>query len=138
MANILEVDPQLLIEKTAEKLKTQGVAKPKYVDFVKTGAGKERIPIDLDFWYVRCASVLRQVYVNGPVGVSKLRTRYGNRKNHRVSRHHHRRSGGSVIKDAFDALEKIGYINKTKEGRVITSRGKSFLDKISNEMIKGA
>ncbi len=138
MANALQVDPQRVINLTAAKLKESGVAVPDYVPYVKTGPGKERVPIDADFFYVRCASILRQVYVKGPVGISKLRTKYGSRKQHVVSRHHHARSGGSIIKDAFDALEKKGYIKTTKKGRIITSAGKSFLDKLSNEILKGA
>ncbi len=136
MANVYNVDGSALIKKTAEKLKEQGIAKPKYVGFVKSGPSRERVPKDSDFWYVRCASLLRQIYINGPVGISRLRTRYGTRKAHVVTRQHHMRSGGSMIKDAFDVLEKLNYIKKTPKGRVITPAGRSFLDKISNELIK--
>jgi small subunit ribosomal protein S19e len=137
MSNILEVDSGVLVRKLAEKLKEEGVAKPEYIDYAKTGAGKERVPSDPDFWYTRCASVLRQTYLKGPIGISRLRTRYGVRKKHIVTRHHHFRSGGSLIKDAFDALEKQGYVKKTKEGRVVTQKGQSFLDKTSSELNKG-
>ncbi len=136
MANVYDVDGAALIKKTAEKLKEAGIAKPNYIAFVKTGPSRERVPKQADFWYIRCASLLRQVYVNGPVGISRLRTRYGTRKAHVVHRQHHMRSGGSIIKDGFDALEKMNYIKKTPKGRVITPTGKSFLDKLSNELIK--
>lgn len=138
MANVLEVDASAFIGKAAEKLKASDVKKPSYVEYVKSGAGKERPPASEDFWYVRCASILRQVYLNGPIGVSALRTRYGNRKRHVVHSHHHFRAGGSLIKDSFDALEKLGYVKKTGKGRVITPTGKSFVDKISNDVAKGA
>ncbi|MGI0141431.1 MAG: 30S ribosomal protein S19e [Candidatus Micrarchaeales archaeon] len=136
MANVFDVDGSSLIKRASEQLKEKGVKKPEYVDFVKTGPSRERVPSDSDFYFVRCASLLRQVYLNGPIGVSRMRTRYGTRKLHTIHRHHHKRAGGSVIKDAFDSLEKIEYIKKTPKGRVITSAGKSFLDKISNELIK--
>lgn len=138
MANVLEVDTQKLVEVAAVKLKESGIQKPKYIDFVKTGAGKERVPDSTDFFYSRCASILRQVYLNGPIGVSRLRTKYGSKRAHWVRRHHHYRAGGSIIKDAFDALEKKGYIKTTKTGRIITPGGKSFLDKLSNDISKGA
>ena len=77
MANIFEVKGDVLVRKVALRLKEQKIPKPAYVDYVKTSPSKERIPQDSDFWYFRCASVLRQVYINGPVGVSKLRTRFG-------------------------------------------------------------
>ncbi len=136
MANIFEVKGDVLVRKVALRLKEQKIPKPAYVDYVKTSPSKERIPQDPDFWYFRCASVLRQVYINGPVGVSKLRTRFGSNKAHTVTKHHHRRAGGSIIKDAFDVLEKNNYIKKTKKGRVIAPAGKSLLDKMSNEILK--
>jgi len=137
MANVTDVESDVLIGKVAEKLKEAGIAKPGYIDFVKSGPSRERVPSQADFWYVRCASILRQVYLKGPIGVSKLRTKYGSRKIHAVNRHHQYKAGGSIIKDAFDALEKLGYIKKAKAGRVITDTGRSFLDKISNEIAKG-
>jgi small subunit ribosomal protein S19e len=137
MANIFEVDSDELVRKAADRLKGENIPRPAYIDYVKSSPGKERIPTDQSFWYMRCASILRQTYVNGPIGVSKLRTRYGSRMRHTVAHPHHKRAGGSIIKDAFDTLEKAGYVKKTKEGRVITSKGKSFLDKVANEVIKG-
>lgn len=134
MSNVFEVDPQELIKRAAGKLRDEKIKRPGYVDFVKTGPGKERPPADREFWYTRCASILRQVYVSGPVGVSRLRTRYGARKDHTVHRHHHLRAGGSMIKDAFDSLESLGYIKKGKVGREITPKGKAFLDKLAKEI----
>lgn len=136
MANIYEVESDALVRHAAEKLKEEGIPMPEYINYVKSGAGKERPPTSRSFWYVRCASVMRQAYVNGPIGVSKLRTRYGSRQRHVVHRPHHRRAGGSIIKDAFDALEGKGYVKKTKEGRVITAKGRSFLDKAAGELLK--
>ncbi len=138
MANVYEVDAGEFIKRSAEKLKSAQLKKPAYIDFVKSGAGRERVPSDPDFWYARCASILRQVYLNGPIGISTLRTRYGNRKRHTVTRHHHYRAGGSLVKDAFDALETAGYVKKSGKGRIITPAGKSFADKVSNEIVKGA
>lgn len=136
MANVYEVKPSEVIRLASERLKGK-LEKPGYVDFVKSGAGKERIPASPDFWYVRAASILRQVYVNGPIGVSRLRTRYGNKKEHVVHRKHHVPAGGSMIRDALIGLEKANLVKNTKAGRVITPQGKSFIDKICNEIIKG-
>jgi small subunit ribosomal protein S19e len=138
MANIYDVKASDAIKLAAEGLKDK-LPKPTYIDFVKSGANKERIPADPDFWYMRSASILRQVYLNGPIGVSRLRTRYGSRKEHVVHRRHHVRSGGSVIRDSLQGLEKIGFVKqaaKGKKGRVITPAGKSFMDKIAKELNK--
>jgi small subunit ribosomal protein S19e len=121
----------------AEKLKAEKIEKPQFVGFVKSGAGKERLPASPDFWYTRCASILRQAYVNGPIGVAKLKVRYGNRKRHVVTRHHHYSASGSIIRHAFVSLEKAGYVQKAKNGggRIITAKGKSLLDKSANEIL---
>ncbi|MGI0134355.1 MAG: 40S ribosomal protein S19 [Candidatus Micrarchaeaceae archaeon] len=132
MVNVYDADASDVIRLAAQGLKDK-IKKPVYVDFVKSGAGKERVPQDADFWYVRSASILRQVYLNGPIGTSRLRTRYGNRKAHTVHRGHHMPAGGSVIRDAFAELEKIEFVKNTKAGRVITPKGRSFMDKVARE-----
>ena len=133
MANIFDVKGSDLISRAAEQLKGK-IKKPDYLNYVKSGSNKERPPLDPDFWYIRSASILRQVYVNGPVGVSTLRTRYGSAKTHSVHRKHHQKAGGSIIRDSLMALESINFVKKTKKGRVITPQGKSFLDKLSKEI----
>jgi small subunit ribosomal protein S19e len=133
MSNVYEVKSADLVKIASQRLKDK-MKKPGYVDFVKSGPSKERVPQDRDFWFVRSASILRQVYLNGPIGVSKLRTRYGSRKEHVVHRHHHMKAGGSIIRDALIELERIKLVQNTKEGRIITAQGKSFLDKIANEI----
>ncbi len=135
MANIFDVKGSELVSLAAQQLKGK-IKKPDYINYVKSGSNRERPPLDPDFWYVRSASILRQVYVNGPVGVSRLRVRYGSGKGHKVHRHHHQDAGGSIIRDSLIALEGINFVKKTKKGRVITSQGKSFLDKISKEISK--
>ena len=134
MSNVYEVNAADLVKVASQRLKEKSMKKPGYVDFVKSGPSKERVPHERDFWFTRSASILRQVYLNGPIGVSKLRTRYGSRKEHVVHKHHHMKAGGSIIRDSLIELEKLKLVKNTKEGRVITPQGKSFLDKISNEL----
>jgi small subunit ribosomal protein S19e len=133
MANVYEIEPALLVKAAAERLKEK-LKKPDYMNYVKSGAGRDRVPQDPDFWYIRSASILRQVYLNGPVGVSRLRTRYGNKKEGVVHKKHHVRASGSIIRDEMQQLEALNYVKKTKEGRVITPAGRSFLDKIAKEL----
>jgi small subunit ribosomal protein S19e len=133
MTNVYEVDSALLVKAAAERLKDK-LKKPDYMNYVKSGAGRDRVPSDPDFWYIRSASILRQVYLNGPVGVARLRTRYGNKKEAVVHKKHHVKASGSIIRDEMQQLEALNFVKKTKEGRVITSQGKSFLDKIAKEV----
>jgi small subunit ribosomal protein S19e len=54
--------------------------KPEWIDFVKTSPHKTRPVTQEDFWQIRSASILRQIYIKKIVGVNRLRTRYGGRK----------------------------------------------------------
>ena len=81
MGTIYDCDPAELIEKASGELKkVEAVKAPTWAVFVKTGVHKERPPFRNDWWHTRTASVLRQVYIKGPIGVSKLRNKYGGKK----------------------------------------------------------
>ena len=129
-----DVDPQELILKTAEELKKVSEIKPPvWAAFVKTGMHKERPPVNGDWWYMRTASVLRAVYRLGPVGVSKLRTKYGGKKNRGVKKEHFYKGSGNILRKALQQLEKAELVKFKKDsihkGRIITPKGKSLVDK---------
>ncbi len=107
--------------------------KPDWVDFVKTGAGKMRPNIDPDFWYKRAAGILRQIYIRGIVGVQRLRTRYGGRKDMGMQPPRFIRAGGKIIRSILQQAEKAGFIEKAKgkkAGRQLTAKGKEFLESV--------
>ena len=132
MKTVFDVPADKLIAAASGKLKSVSELKPpEWVGFVKSGAHRERAPDQPDFWYIRAASLLRQVYLNGPLGVSVFRKHYGGAKGHTVKRAHSTRAGGSIIRKALIGLEKAGLVDKKKEGRVITAKGKSFLDGVA-------
>ena len=129
---ILSASPNALINAVAEELKKNPAVKaPEWVLSVKTGADKDRLPDQQDFWFVRCASLLRTIYLNPRVGVQKLRHKYGGRKRHLVSAPHHRKAGGKIIRLALQQLEAAGLVKKEKAGRIVTDAGKSLLEKLS-------
>ena len=135
MATIYDKDTQELIEKAAEGLQKE-VTLPDWAKLVRTSHAKKRVPLQPNWWQLRAASILRKVYVDGPIGTNKLRTKYGSKKNrgHRPERF--KRASGKIIRTILQQLEKAEYIKQDKhgnhKGRVITPKGKSFLDKLSN------
>lgn len=139
MVSALEVSASELIGKLSGKLRSEGIVKPpQWAKFVKTGPHVKRKPhaeVE-EWWYVRCASILRKVYVGGNVGVGMLRTEYGGRKRYGTTPEHHVGAGGSVIRKALQQLESAGYIKKAKTGRILTPKGRSFLEKTAIEIIK--
>ena len=135
MVTANDVEPNKLIEKAAAKLKEMKINKPAFVGIVKSGAHASRPPQDEDFWYKRCASILRQAYVNQVIGISRLRRHYGGRKRNGVSPEHHKPAGGSTIRKAMQELEKAGLLTKQKVGRVLSPKGRKFLDAAAKESI---
>jgi len=139
MATMYDADPQELIQKAAEDLKKNSEIKaPAWAPFVKTGMHKERPPVNGDWWYLRTASILRAIYKLGPVGVSKLRTKYGGKKNRGVKKEHFYKGSGSIVRKSLQQLEKAGLVKFVEKdihkGRIITPKGRAFLDKIASQI----
>lgn len=135
MTTVYDVPADTLIKRVAEKLKEMPeFTPPEWAKFVKTGVHKERAPEQEDWWWIRVASIFRKVYIDGPVGIERLRTAYGGRKNRGVKPEKFRKGSGSIIRKALQQLENAGFVTKTKEGRIVTSKGRSFLDKIATEI----
>ncbi|PWB85307.1 30S ribosomal protein S19e [Methanobrevibacter thaueri] len=137
MTTVFDVPADLLIEKVAEEFKNNDkIESPVWSNFVRTGVHKERKPENPDWWFVRAASIIRRVYIDGPVGVESLRTFYGGKKDRGVRPEKFMKGSGSIIRTALHQLEDAGYVEKVEGGRVVTPQGRSFLDKISGEIIK--
>jgi small subunit ribosomal protein S19e len=134
MTTVYDVPADKLIEKLKEKLKTvKELTPPTWAKFVKTSAANERAPDQEDWWYIRAASILRKVYLRGPVGVSRLRRVYGSKKNRGHKPERFRRASGAVIRNILQQLGKAGLV-KEEMGRVITPQGQSLLDTLSKEI----
>ncbi len=134
-----DVPAQELIEKVAEKLKKiETIKPPEWARFVKTGMHKERPPVRDDWWYVRAAAVLRSVYKLGPIGVSKLRRKYGGLKNRGFASEHFYKGSGSIIRKILQQLEKAGLVKQEEKGvhkgRSLTKQGFELLTKTAEEL----
>ena len=141
MASVYDIYPNELIELTAERLKSVAEIKaPEWAVFAKTGVCKERPPMKSDWWFTRAAAILRSIYVMGPIGVNKLRTKYGGKQRRGHNMPHFKKGSGSVIRKCIQQLEKAGLIKSIEKGkhkgRIITPKGRSFLDKIAGEIAK--
>lgn len=139
MGTIYDCNQSELVEKASQELKKVNAIKaPSWAAFVKTGVHKERPPVEGDWWHTRAASVLRQIYRKGPVGVSKLRTAYGGKKNRGYKTEHFYKGSGSILRKILQQLEAAGFVKKEEKnvhkGRVLTAEGKKFLDNIAAQI----
>jgi small subunit ribosomal protein S19e len=134
-----DVPASILIEKLTKHLKDNmdGVVPPKWAPFVKTGSHASRPPQNPEWWFIRCASLLRKIYLKGPIGIEHLRSEYGGRVDRGVKPEHARRSGGSIIRKAIQQLEAVGLVEPLRNGgRVVTGEGRRLLDRLSTEIKK--
>lgn len=134
--NSLSVDANRLIELLAKELHSIPQIKPPvWAPFVKTGRHKERPPSRPDWWHVRAAAVLRTVARLGPVGTSKLRTKFGGKHSRGYKSERFARGSGSIIRKAMQQLEKAGLIKQAAKGvhkgRVITQKASAMLNAIA-------
>jgi small subunit ribosomal protein S19e len=128
-------NPHKLVAQAKEELKKQAEVQPAaWMKFVKTGNQKIRPPEQDDFWYTRAASVLRQIQQTGNVGVERLRTYYGGRKQLGHAPPHFRKTGGNHLRKILQQLEKAGLVEKGKKGRKLTAKGQSFLDRVAKNV----
>ncbi len=152
MPTAYDVPGQILVERLARKLFEEynnHVKPPKWAFFVKTGPHKERPPDDPadkayngspGWWYYRAASILRQVYLNGPIGVSRLRTRYGGIRKRGYEPGRFQKGYAKIIRTILQQLEEAGLVKKVEDGkrkgRVVTEKGRSLIDKVATEIYK--
>ena len=137
---VYEISAQEYNIKLADALKKIPEFKePEWIKFVKSGAGKSRPIENSDFWYKRAASILRQIYKKGILGVSRLRTKYGSKKKRGVIPEEFRKSGGKIIRLILQQSDQAGFteivkgikgVKGKKPGRQLTEKGRKFLENI--------
>ena len=137
MAKVFDVPSDVLIGRLATILKNEDIPAPSWIPFVKTGAHADKPPQDREWWYARCASLMRKIYLNGPIGINELRNVYGGGRPSGYGAAHHKDASGAIIRNAIHGLEKLGYVEKVeKKGRVISKQGMQKLDRLATEILK--
>ncbi|MEK0329764.1 MAG: 30S ribosomal protein S19e [Nitrosopumilus sp.] len=137
MAKVNDVPSDVLIRRLATMLKNENIPAPSWIPFVKTGAHADKPPQDREWWYTRCASLMRKIYLNGPIGINELRNIYGGGRPSGYGAAHHKDASGAIIRNAIQGLEKLGYVEKIeKKGRVVSKQGMQKLDRLATEILK--
>ena len=134
-----DIPASKFIEKLAKHLKenVEEVQPPAWASFAKTGSHVEKQPQNPDWWYTRSASILRKVYVHGPIGLEKLRADYGVRKGFSVTPNHASKAGGSNIRKILQQLEAAGLVQIARpQGRKMSPKGRKLLQEVSEDLHK--
>jgi small subunit ribosomal protein S19e len=140
MVTLYDVPADDLIEAVAEELEER-IEQPAWAEFTKTGSGRELPPQQDDFWYVRAASLLRKLAMDGPKGIDRLSTEYGGKKRgstrYRVAKAGTSSGSKKIIRTILQQLEEEEMVTTVKgEGRRITPEGQSFLDSVAGEVLE--
>ncbi|KAI8122873.1 40S ribosomal protein S19a [Lucilia cuprina] len=111
---VKDIDQHSCVKAVAVFLKKTGKLKvPDQMDIIKTAKYKELAPYDPDWFYIRCASILRHLYHRSPAGVGSITKIY-----------------------ALQALEHARLIEKHPDGgRKLTPIGQRDLDRIANQIV---
>lgn len=137
MTTAYDVPADVLINRLSGYMKEniREIQPADWAGYVKTGSHVERVPQNPDWWYVRSASILRKLYMKGPVGVSRLRKEYGGRKRRGVRPAHFAKAGGNILRSILQQLEQAGLAQKDgTKGRVVSGKGRSLLDAMSTQI----
>jgi small subunit ribosomal protein S19e len=139
MATLYDAPAEDLIEAVAADLSDR-IDAPDWAAIAKTGAAKE-LPPEEEFWHVRAASVLRKIAINGPVGIERLSTEYGDTKRgtnrYRVAPPRRADGSGSVLRTICQQLEAENLIEIAEgQGRQVTPEGRSLLDDTAGDVIE--
>lgn len=115
--------------------KIKEVQAPEWAIFVKTGAHKERPPVNPDWWIIRAASVLTKVNKYGPIGTNKLSKAYGGRKNRGHKPDKKCNGSRNIVRKVLqqlEAAELIKQVASPKAGKILTQKGVELLKKGAN------
>jgi len=135
--SIKDIEAKVLIDRVKEHLKKfEELKPPEWSVYVKTGVNRERPPLQQDWWYMRMASIMRKLYLSPEgIGVQRLRTLYGGRKNRGHKPEHKYKASGNIIRKMLQQLETIGFLETKKgKGRILTKKGKEFISNIAKQI----
>lgn len=134
-----DVPASIFIERLARHLKEEvdAIAPPAWTPFARTGVYTQRPPSNPDWWFIRCASILRKIYTKGPIGIEKLRQQYAGRQDRGAKPEHVKKGSGAIVRNAIQQLQSADLVRPQRnQGRVVTNDGRRLMDRISTELKK--
>ncbi|MCL1970888.1 MAG: 30S ribosomal protein S19e [Candidatus Bathyarchaeota archaeon] len=134
-----DVPASKFIERLAKYLKENidEVQPVSWTSVAKTGMHVEKQPQNANWWYTRSASVLRKVYIHGPIGIEDLRSDYGGRKNRGSKPDRVKKAGGSNIRKILHQLEAAELIVTSRpEGRKMSPKGRKIMQDVAGDLTR--
>ncbi|CAJ1016228.1 putative Ribosomal protein S19e [Leishmania utingensis] len=132
-ATLKDVSAWRWIKTAARHFKQEGkIFVPNCTELIKSSHGRERAPQNPDWYYVRCAAVLRAIYLRPGVGYGGLSKRFGNKKNYGSRPEHTVNSSTGPLHWACKSLTKLGLVEPgAQSGQRLTRKGHKFADSLA-------
>jgi small subunit ribosomal protein S19e len=114
------------------------IAVPEWTENCKTAPWKELAPLDVDWYFVRAASVARKIYINPGLGVGAFaKYIYGGIERRGCRRNTHGRAARGIVRNVLKQLEQLDIVAQRPDskGRFITKNGQHQLDVIATQAI---
>ena len=138
MATAYDVPADKLITRLAQELeKIDTLKPPAWAVFVKTGRHREKSPANDAWWHVRSAAVLRKIYIDGPIGTTRIAAAFGGKADRGSKPNKAVRGSRAIARTTVKQLEKSQLVQKDKDGgRVVTGKGRKLVDGLSTQLLK--
>ncbi|CBZ30389.1 putative 40S ribosomal protein S19 protein [Leishmania mexicana MHOM/GT/2001/U1103] len=132
-ATLKDVSAWRWIKTAARHFKQEGkIFVPNCTEIMKSSHGRERAPQNPDWYYIRCAAVLRAIYLRPGVGYGGLSKRFGNKKNYGSRPEHTVTSSTGPLHWACKSLTKLGLVEPgAQSGQRLTRKGHKFADSLA-------
>eukprot|EP00796_Vickermania_ingenoplastis_P007305 gene7305-5147_t len=132
-ATLRDVNAWRWIKTAARHFKQEGkIFVPNCAELVKTSHGRERAPQNPDWYYIRCAAILRALYIRPGQGYGGLSKRFGNKKNNGSCPEHAVKACKGLLHWGCKSLTKLGLVERgAEEGQRVTRKGRKFADAVA-------
>ena len=108
---------------------------PSCTELIKTSHGRDRAPQNPDWYYIRCAAVLRRIYMRPGTGTGGLSKPFGNKKNRGSQPEITTRAARGLLHWCCKSLEGLKLIQKGKtSGRCVSKLGRQKADTIASNL----
>ena len=135
MTTVNDIPGQKLVSKLAQALKGEkALQPPEWAPFAKTAAHREKAPEQPDWWHHRAASVLRKLYLRGPLGTERLARLYSGTVDRGGKPNRSHPGSRKVLRLMMQQLETAELVERSSKGRCVAPRGQALLNNTAHAL----
>ncbi|MEM3670314.1 MAG: 40S ribosomal protein S19 [Thermoprotei archaeon] len=132
------VDHNVFSVRLADRLKNTypQINQPEWARFVKTCPARIEVPKNPEWWYVRAASIMRKLALNGGMTIRDFEVAYGGKRSSGRRPEKFVPAAGGHLRRILKQLESAGLVESQKgSGRTLTAQGVALIRKVADELV---